>query len=64
MRLRVCSGMDREAAELFQTAETVPGVRPKCSATAFSVTWFFFFFVVSLLSVSMAESAVSRISVQ
>src|SRR5215470_11797683 len=38
MRLRVCSGIEREAAELFQTAETVPGVRPKCSATAFNVT--------------------------
>src|SRR6516225_11272247 len=36
--LRVCSGMERAAAELFRTAETVPGVRPRCCATAFKVT--------------------------
>src|SRR5215467_10179524 len=40
MRFRVRSGMDCEAAELLSTAETVPGVNPRCSATAFNVTWF------------------------
>src|SRR5215471_6153999 len=35
---RVCSGMERAAVELFRTAETVPGVRPRCCATAFRVT--------------------------
>ena len=38
MRLRVCSGMERAAEELFRTAETVPGVRPRCFATDFNVT--------------------------
>src|SRR6516165_3913632 len=41
--LRVCSGMERAAAELFRTAETVPGVRPRCCATAFRVTMPFCF---------------------
>src|SRR5215475_14651260 len=40
IRLRVRSGMERDAAELLSTAETVPGVSPRCSATAFRVTWF------------------------
>src|SRR5437016_12648379 len=57
MRLRVCSGMEREAAELFQTAETVPGVRPRCSATAFSVTWPFFCLPLLLLLVSIFGQA-------
>ena len=35
---RVVSGMERDAGELFSTAETVPGVRPTCFATSFSVT--------------------------
>src|SRR5215467_6457208 len=38
MRLRVRSGIEREATELLSTAETVPGVKPRCSATDFSVT--------------------------
>jgi hypothetical protein len=48
--------MDREAGELFQTADTVPGVSPKWSATDFRVTRCLFFFVLSLLFISMAES--------
>src|ERR1700733_3801529 len=38
MRFLVRSGTERAAAELFSTAETVPGVSPTCSATAFKVT--------------------------
>src|SRR5689334_15918716 len=40
IRVRVRSGIECEAAELLSTAETVPGVKPRCSATAFRVTWF------------------------
>src|ERR1700682_6681013 len=39
MRCLVCSGMDRAAEELFSAAETVPGVRFKCSAIVRSVTF-------------------------
>src|SRR5437870_5482181 len=38
MRFLVCSGMERAAGELFNAAETVPGVRPRCSAMVFRVT--------------------------
>src|SRR3981081_1001498 len=39
MRCLVCSGIERAAAELFNAAETVPGVKPRCSAITFSVTF-------------------------
>src|ERR1700719_2961247 len=38
MRFLVRSGTEAEARELFRTAETVPGVSPTCSASAFRVT--------------------------
>src|SRR5580704_9627565 len=38
MRSLVCCGKARAAAELFSTAETVPGVKPTRSATVLSVT--------------------------
>src|SRR5258708_22647349 len=38
MRFFVCSGMERDAGELFRAAETVPGVSPRCSAMVFRVT--------------------------
>src|SRR4029077_12538810 len=38
MRFLVCSGIERDDGALFKTAETVPGVSPTCSATAFKVT--------------------------
>ena len=47
--------MEREAAELFNTAETVPGVRPRCCATAFNVTWEFLFGVKRLLFISAPD---------
>jgi hypothetical protein len=34
----VCFGTEWDAAELFKTAETVPGVSPTSSATDFNVT--------------------------
>src|SRR6202008_341074 len=37
MRFLVSCGMDRAEGESLSTAETVPGVRPKCCATALSV---------------------------
>jgi hypothetical protein len=40
IRALVCAGIDRAAGELFKVAETVPGVRPRRSATDLSVTLF------------------------
>src|SRR5208282_3756549 len=37
-RVRVRTGMERAAGESFNTADTVPAVSPRCSATARSVT--------------------------
>jgi len=37
MRFLVCPGTERQAGELFRTEETVPGVSPRCLATAFKV---------------------------
>src|SRR5258708_28096639 len=53
IRLRVRSGIEREAAELFHTADTVPGVSPRWSATDFKVTRLFFCSELLLLVVSM-----------
>src|SRR4029077_14391534 len=45
MRFLVGSGTERDAAELFRTADTVLGVTPTRSAPAFRVTaWRNFFF--------------------
>src|SRR5438477_5925141 len=38
MRLLVRCGMERDDGASFRTEETVPGVRPRWSATALSVT--------------------------
>jgi len=40
MRCFVCSGIERAAGELLSVAETVPGVRPRRSATDFRVILF------------------------
>src|SRR6266446_8554033 len=38
MRFLVACGIERAEGESLRTAETVPGVNPRCSATALSVT--------------------------
>src|SRR6266849_2716387 len=38
MRFLVACGIERAEGESLRTAETVPGVSPRCSATALSVT--------------------------
>src|SRR3984893_3924833 len=45
----VCSGIERAAAELFSAAETVPGVKPRCSAITLSVTFPVGFFLCRVL---------------
>src|SRR5258706_6669874 len=49
MRCLVCSGIERAAAELFNAAETVPGVRPRCSAMVLRVTFSCVFFLCTMV---------------
>ncbi len=57
IRFFVCWGMERAAGELFNAAETVPGVKPSCSAmvlrvTLGSVRWLDLLFAVGVIYTS------------